>query len=1167
MSAKNRIMVALLAGLCLFGGTSRADETALFTTSTAPDALISLDLSGSMAWNPAGDDLTYGATESCASDTSNCSGTGCSGGFCGSSKSATTYYANTSCSVADSTNCTGTNCANGFCTSAKVATPFYAASACGTANTTNCRGSSCGRTDGFCNSPVSSSTYYAHSSCSTPDTYNCRYSETWTDCANGFCASSHYSSWSGRSCTVACTTTGCTTPCTTSSCSVPCTSGGCTKNCSRLSIAKRSIFNILDDNNDGTINTADETSLGVRLGYMRFYNCSDDDTGNSYTSGCNSLIKTIGSSYSSINTSVSAESASGGTPLITQLKEAKLALDAHKATDDAKDCRQKFVILITDGSDTYGCGGDGSECDNDRYKNRREAVAKAKALGDAGYKVFVIGFGTAMPPYLRNTLNWMAYYGGTDNPNSSNTGSGTAYSIVTGCSTTNTSACCNLTAAACYPTGVTGCGSAGSTLTEVCYDATKPYPTTTGNSTANFRASSNDPGYLDLSGYAFLAADADQLVAAVKAAITIIREATYSFSQSSIQSSRTVDENFIYEGSFQPISGDPVWLGHLKQYAVNVDGTVGAELWDAGTVLKNTAAADRIMKTYKAGALIDFTTANLTNADLAVATDAERNAVVGYFRGESAYNPENWKLGDVFRSTPITVGTPSVYYDDVRDATANPNAFAQHRTSHVRATSNGLRVILAGANDGQLHAFKTSNGSEAWSFIPPNVLSRLKLTAHATEPSSLTHQYYVDGPVTVADAWVPSTAGAGTSKAASDWKTLLLFGEGRGAGTNLWSSSSSCDSGFNQSYTSTYQYYCGYYCLDTTSSLSPTFKWRLGFSSARAPYMGAPWSKPMIGRVLDGGNEKWVAFIGGGVSAPGAVNSGKGFFVIDLVDGSVLWSYTKADNANLDYPMPAPPSIVDTDSDGFIDTVYLGDLGGNMWRFTFCLKSDGDSCGSTSSLWTGARLFQASSGRPIYSSASVAKDMDNKIWVYWGTGDKMDPTNATASEKIFALKDEDRMATTPRTIGNMQDISSAASFTDTSKFGYYISLAAGEKVLADPTVFGGVLYATTFTPSSSTNPCYQGGTAKLYGLNYTTGAGALVIPGSTATPPRSIDVGTGIPSAPIISLKPGGGTTPDMYVTTSGSGLIGAQTQRVNINPPAWANRTNMIFWKDKRVE
>jgi Tfp pilus tip-associated adhesin PilY1 len=1125
-----------------------------------------LDLSGSMAWNPAGDDLTYGSTDSCYADATNCSGTGCSGGFCSSSKSPTAFYANSSCTTPDTTNCVGSNCSNGFCSTSKGVTTVYAHESCSTPDIANCRGTGCGRTDGFCNSAVSGATYYAASSCGVPDTYNCQSSESWPDCRDGFCASSRYSSRSGRSCRVACTTTGCTTPCTTAACATACTSGGCTKNCSRLAIAKRSIFNILDDNNDGTITTTDETSLGVRFGYMRFYNCADDDEGNSYASGCSSLVRAINSSYSSINTSVSGESASGGTPIASALKEARMYFNDHKAADASRNCRQKFVILITDGSDTFSCNADGSECSGHRYKNRREVVARANALRDSGYMVFVIGFGTAMPPYLRNTLNWMAYYGGTDDPHTANTGSTTAYNIVTGCdAVANPTACCQLNESACYPSGVTNCAADGSAVTATCYDAVKPYPTTSGNSTAAYRASSNDPGYLDLSGYAFIAADADELVTAVKAAINIVREATYSFSQSSIQSSRTVDENFIYEGSFQPITGDPVWLGHLKKYSVNVDGTVGTELWDAGTVLKNTAAADRNIKTYKAGALINFTTATLTNADLAVTTDAARSAVVGYFRGESAYNPENWKLGDVFRSTPITVGTPSAYYDDVRDTSATPNAFAQHRTNHVRASSPySGRVILAGANDGQLHAFKTSDGSEAWSFIPPNLLPRLKLTAHATEPSSLTHQYYVDGPVTVADAWVPSTAGAGTSKAASDWKTLLFFGEGRGAGTNLWSSSASCDSGFNPSYTSTYPYYCGYYCLDVTDSLTPTYKWRIGLSAAQAPYMGAPWSKPMISRVLVGGNEKWVAFIGGGVPATGAANSGKGFFVIDLVDGSVLWSYTKADNANLDYPMPAPPSIVDTDNDGFIDTVYLGDLGSNMWRFKLCRTADGNSCGTSN--WSGVRLFEANSSsgnRPIYTSAAVTVDPDLNLWIYWGTGDKTDPTSTSVQEKFFGLKDTDRTST--RTISDMQNITSAGGeYNDSSKYGFYLNLAGqGEKMLAEPTVFGGLVYFTTFTPSVGTDPCSLGGTASLYGIKYTTGAGALPV---TDTP-RSMTIGSGIPSAPVISLKPGGGTTPDLYVTTSGGGGVGAQTQRVNINPPGLANRTNMLYWKDKRVE
>ncbi len=140
-------------------------------------------------------------------------------------------------------------------------------------------------------------------------------------------------------------------------------------------------------------------------------------------------------------------------------------------------------------------------------------------------------------------------------------------------------------------------------------------------------------------------------------------------------------------------------------------------------------------------------------------------------------------------------------------------------------------------------------------------------------------------------------------------------------------------------------------------------------------------------------------------------------------------------------------------------------------------------------------------------------------------------------------------------------------YDDSSKYGYYINLAGqGEKMLSEPTVFGGLVYFTSFTPAHGNDPCAQGGTASLYGLKYTTGAGALPIVGADP-PPRSMILGTGIPSAPVISLKPGGGTTPDLYVTTSGGGGIGAQTQRVNINPPGLANRTNMLYWRDRRVD
>lgn len=1054
------ILVMGIVLLCLFAGSGYAqtpatDEEALFTTTTAPDALILFDLSGSMLWNPAGDDNPYGASTACVADTTHCTGSGCTGGFCGSSKS------------------------------------------------------------------------------------------------------------------------------------------GCNIDCSRLTIAKRVVFSILDDNNDNTINSTDEGSLGVRIGYMRFYNCDSSSEENSgtynYSSGCSTLIRAIGSKYSltycanstsctitsgsSSSTCVNGESAVGGTPLASSMEEAKRYLDAHKALDVSKNCRQKFVILLTDGSDTYACGADGSECAGHRYKNRREVVAKAKQLADAGYKIFVIGFGSTMPPYLQNTLNWMAYYGGTDDPNVANTGSTSAYNITSGCDpttspVTNPTACCNTStnAAACYPAGVTGCAPDSAAVAAACYDDTHPYPGT-GASTSNYRASANDPGYLTLSGYAFLAADADALALAMRTAINIIREATYSFSQASVQAQRTQDENFLFEGSFQPVSGDSFWLGHLRKFNINADGTVGSSVWDAGTLLQTTAASSRTIKTYKAGSLIDFNTTNITAADLGVADTAHRDAVVGYVRGETAYNSDNWKLGDVFRSTPMTVGTPPLAYDDFRDT---GNKFAAFRTDHVRASAKGNRLIVAGANDGQMHAFKTSDGREAWSFIPPNLLSKLKTIAHATEPTTLAHMYFVDGPVTVANVWLGSSSND-TSKAEADWHTLMIFGEGRGGGaTYLWSSSQYCDSGFSTSgsYSATYPYYCGYYALDVTgancvttdascTAPPPVFRWRLGGSAASmvtyGPYLSEPWSKVMVGRVLINGYEKWVGFVGGGGGSTST--KGNGFFIIDLSDGSILRGFTPANDSNMVYGMLAGPTTVDSDRDGFVDTVYLGDRGGNMWRFKLCLSGQ-STCNATT--WTATRLFNAAgSGRPIFAGASAAWDTSQNLWVYWGTGDKLNETLTTTQDMFYALKDNDR--TTTYTSASLQNVSST-TYTDTSKYGWYINLSLGEKALANPTVFNGVLYFTTYLPPGGTDPCAQGGTASLYALMYMTGGGAIPTTGD-----RKITLaGGGIPSAPIISLRPDTGV-PDIYATTSGAGMTAASTAKVPINlsrPGA-----SMIYWRDMRVQ
>ncbi len=282
-------------------------------------------------------------------------------------------------------------------------------------------------------------------------------------------------------------------------------------------------------------------------------------------------------------------------------------------------------------------------------------------------------------------------------------------------------------------------------------------------------------GGTDVGGHAYYADNPGQLSIALASVFSNIIENGYSFTFVSVTSTRAVDENYIYEASFEPLNAEPFWRGHLRKYSILNDGNVGSVLWDAGSVLQSTDAAARNMFTYKSGALGPFTTANITLADLGVSTAASGDSIVGYFRGETAYNPDNWKLGDIFHSSPVTVGSPNAFFVDPQDLNS---AFDQFSANHQRTSANGLRVVIAGANDGQVHAFKTSDGTELWSFIPPNFLSRLQNVAHSTNPTMLGHQYFVDGPVTVADAWVGT--GDSTHKSSTDWKTLLIFGEGGG---------------------------------------------------------------------------------------------------------------------------------------------------------------------------------------------------------------------------------------------------------------------------------------------------------------------------------------------------------------------------------------------------
>lgn len=1025
---------------------------------------------------------------------------------------------------------------------------------------------------------------------------------------------------------------------------------GYTTNCRRVAIAKSAIFDLLNADNEGAsankIDAADMKKLNVRIGYMRFRHAKStdgtagNDTGYDYTKGNIQIITELGGSSSLTGTSYSktycgnttpctssVESCGsgecvavagttdapvrGGTPLVYALKEAKKYLDYHKSKDtSANTCRQKFVVLISDGADTFSCSGDGTVTQANMDQRRRESVAAVKALSDKGYRVFVIGLGDNMPQVEKNTLNWMAYYGGTNNAKEIDVGDTSAYNIPNKCNANPavTAECCT------FPESATG----PSTTSSACYPD--------GSSCS----SGTDPGTLTLSGYAFLAEDKSKLKEALMNAFYSIGDMSYSFTQASIQAVRTADENYIYEAAFEPINNSAFWQGHLKRFSICTQADVDAEPsvpgcikvgsiktnydWDAGTVLKNTDADDRNIFTLIGNGMELFTDDNtdVTAAHLGVTTTAERTALINFIRGgKEIATGIFWKLGDSFHSSPVSIATPNPLFFDNNDT--GTKAYDAFRLANVRTSANGKRIILLGANDGQLRAFKTGDnaaetwgegGSEVWSFIPPSHLPRLKVLNEGV------HHYFVDGSTTAADIWVASGMDAtigSVDKTVAEWKTLMVTSMGRGGMGTLWSSSSGCDTGFSADYDSTtYKYYCGYYALDVTNTVNtPTYLWRIGgktgsLGTSDGPYLGQPWSKMFVGRVRINNIERWVGFIGGGFSneecsksgctGPNDVKAGKGFFVVDLKDGTILWRYTSATDGTMKYDLAARPVAVDTDNDGFVDRAYIGDTFGNVWRFNFCKQGE-TGCSNTSACvdgkacWRGDKLFQAPSSYPIYTGCSVTVDTNYNLWVYWGTGDKTDPTSPVQHGAFYAVKD--RGATYEKS--DLENLTAeGTTYTDstsTLKNGWYINLTGQDKILSEPVVFEGRVYFTTYTPTQSTsNLCDSAGSSSLFVLDYVTASPKLQSPvldkdgnptydpsGNPITKPvRSVDVGSGIATSPVISRNPEGGTS--VYISKSVTEIddeTGKEEPHGFLfdDPNMFDNpNSSVIYWQDRRI-
>ena len=619
-------------------------------------------------------------------------------------------------------------------------------------------------------------------------------------------------------------------------------------------------------------------------------------------------------------------------------------------------------------------------------------------------------------------------------------------------------------------------------------------------------------------GSYFIADNKEQLINALESVLNEISLRSYSFTSPSVPAVRTIYGNYVYITSFEP-NETPFWKGYAKAYRLEKNGTLKVDesgnpspeslIWDAGEKLVNISSTARNIKTYINGNMKAFTIDNINNNDLGITDNTLREKIIAHIRGTDPFDIDYdglkdeeraWKLGDIFHSNPVIVGSPSKFFID--EGYNGPGGFYERNKKRTK-------IIIVGANDGMLHAFNGGNwdesiadhdegtGIEEWAFIPPSILKNLKLMIS-------THTFYVDSSPKVADVWFDNNNNG--VKDVDEWRTVIICGLRKGGKH--------------------------YFALDITDTKDPKFMWEFPSSVEILSKLGESWSEPAIGKVKLEGKEKWVAFIGGGFdpnenrkNGTSRATVGKGLFIIDIKTGSLIKEISGIEGMN--YSFPSPPAAVDINLDGFIDKVYIGDLAGQMWVF--------DVSSEDIANWTGKRLFVApatpTEKHPIYYQPAVAFDQNKIPWVYFGTGDRENPNDSTnPPERFYAIKD-DGQGVYPRREENLKDLIGLGENTFTKVVdpykGWFIKLdktdGKHEKVLAKPAVFSRLVYFTTYSFKQTNDPCKVSGDAKLYIIEYQSGGGAILVNDysdllGTASD-RSKIIGEGIPSSPVISVN------------------------------------------------
>lgn len=487
------------------------------------------------------------------------------------------------------------------------------------------------------------------------------------------------------------------------------------------------------------------------------------------------------------------------------------------------------------------------------------------------------------------------------------------------------------------------------------------------------------------------------------------------------------------------------WSGQLQQKILDpITGKIAADQTSAWVA---TVPATRKVFTWANSSGKIFSYANLDTEDqnifsTAAATYVGVNAaqLADYIIGGSDLGQFRHRvnpLGDFVNSAPqfLKEGEDEAYlFLPMADAAAK----SSYRSFLAEKKSRSSMVYLGG-NDGMLHAFNGNSGVETFAFIPKAVVANLPALAS----KNYTHQFYVDGTPTLADAYVNNA-----------WRTVLIGTTGAG-GRSVFALDVSHPTLFGAS----------------------NVMWEV--NALTDSEIGYTIGKAQVGRAPNG---DWVAVFGNGVES--ASNRAM-LIIVNLANGLISKIDTGIGSAAAPNGLATPRLVIGPDAT--IKSAYAGDLQGNLWKFNF-------TGSGTTVAYSGTPLFKASyanTAQPITVQPEIMEHPNGGVMILFGTGkifEDTDPANI-ARQSLYGIWDNVGIATVTAsaiTTGQLALQAQTLSLVNsnfyavtanpvdwTKKRGWYIdlNLASGERTIANPQILYEQVIFTTIIPGSASDPC------------------------------------------------------------------------------------------------